>query len=146
MTKVKNKWYSFTSDEIGSFAPGYYGCTILTGNRNIGSIRATFTGVMSAFLDSGELAMNAAVVPEAIVMFQALEDKVIRLVFKVENLQAAPSATALGYIPIIEGIGLKKKLKGMVEDSVIPGFDLYMVGGEYHQANTEPTIKSVEPR
>lgn len=141
---MKNKWYSFTSDEIGSFAPGYYGCTILTGNRSIGSIRATYTGVMSAFLDSGELVMNAAVVPEAIVMFHALDGKVIRLIFKVEELQAAPSATALGYIPIIEGVGLNKKLKGMVEDSVIPGFDLYMVGGDYHEANTEPAIKTVE--
>ena len=144
VTKVRNKWYSFTSDEIGSFAPGYYGCTILTGNRAIGSIRATYTGVMSAFLDSGELVMNAAVVPEAIVMFKALNDKVIRLIFKVENLQAAPSAIALGYTPIIEGTGLNKKLKGAIKDSVVPGFDLYMVGGEYHQANTEPTIKTVE--
>lgn len=139
----ENKWASFTSEKLRSFGPGFYGVTILTEDRRIAAIKTTVKSTLSAFDNSDRLLMATGTVPNAKVIFNALSDNVIRFVWNVSEVQVAPSATDLGYIPVISGTGLKLAIQGAERDSEIPGFDIYMVGGNLDETETEPRIKNL---
>ena len=139
----KNKWVSFVSQDIGSFAPGIYGVTLLTDERRIGGFSTPIYGNLTAFNHEGKLVLTTYAVPNGKIVFNTLTDNVIRLVWTIHEMQAAYTAIDFGYVPVLEGKGLKTVLKGAKEDSVIPGFEIYVVGGSIVAAETEPRIKSL---
>lgn len=139
----KNKWVNFSSTDLGSFAPGLYGVTLLTDERRIGGITTPVRGHLTAFDHEGKLLLTTFTAPGAKTIFNAFNDNVIRLVWTIYELQAVNTAIDFGYIPVLEGKGLKTVIKGAKEDSVIPGFEVYVVGGSLVAPETEPRIKSL---